>query len=86
MMGPKQEASSGGAPTEVVVARVLYDESEVLLTSAVDRSLSILRLPNVDTDGRNTSLVAWDVEGDIQITRVDGTVREKIRLKIGVLH
>jgi len=43
-------------------------------TSKVDHSLGILRLPNVDTDGRNTSLLARDVEGDVQITRVDGAV------------
>jgi len=68
------------------VARVLYDESEIFFTSKVDRSLGILRLPNVDTDGRNTSLLAWDIEGDVQITRIDGAVRESIRLKIGNLH
>jgi hypothetical protein len=76
MMGPQQEASSGGAPTEVVVARVLDDKSEIFFTSKVDRSLSILCLPNVDTDGRNTSLIAWDVEGEVQITRVDGAARK----------
>ena len=76
MMGPKQEAFSGSAPTEVVVARVLYGESEIFFTSKVDGSLGILCLPNVDTDGRNTSLVTWDAAGDVQITRVDGAVRE----------
>ena len=76
VMGPQQETSSGRAPTKVVVARVLDNESEILLTSKVDRSLGILCVPNVDTDGRDTSLVARDIEGDVQITRIDGAVRE----------
>ena len=76
MMGPKQEASSTSAPTEIVVACILDNESEILLASKVDRSLGILCVPNVDTDRRNTSLLAQDVEGDVQITRVDGAVRK----------
>ena len=76
MMGPQEEASSTSAPTEKIVACILDNESEILLTSKVDRSLSILCVPNVDTDRRNTSLLAWDVEGGVKITRVDGAVRE----------
>lgn len=76
MMGPEQEASSGSTPTEVVVACILDYDSEIFLIGEVDRSLSILCLPNVDTDGRNTPLVARDVEGDVEITRIDGAVRE----------
>ena len=65
MVCPEQETPPCCAPTEVVVARILDDEFEILLTSKVERSLGILCLPNVDTDGWNTSLRAWDFEGGV---------------------
>ena len=77
MMGPKQEASSGSALTEIVVARILDNVSEILLMSKVDRSLSILCLPNVDTDRGNISLVARHVEGGVQITRIGINIRRE---------
>lgn len=65
MVGPKQETAPRSAPAEVVMPGVLNNESEILFISKVDCSLGILRLPNVDTDGRNAPLLARDVEGDI---------------------
>ena len=76
IVGPKQEPAPRSAPTEVIVARVLDDESEIILSSKFDCNLGVLRLPNVDTDGRNTSLFARNIEGDVQITRIDSVIRE----------
>jgi len=85
-MGPKQETSPASAPTEVVVARILDDHSQILFIGKVHCSLRILRLPNVDTNGWDALLLAWDIKCDIQIARVDGTIREQVRFKVGILQ
>lgn len=65
---------------------VLDRKTEVVLSGELHRHLNVLNGARIDANDGHASLMARNTEGDVQVASINGAVRKRERLEVGLLH